>query len=357
MAVVAAIASVPVALLVAAGAAGASGGQIADRFEPANRCLAIASGSDYIAQAPDGYRTVANRAAAERFFFEPTGLGRYLIYDADRRLLAAGGGDRVEPVEAPGRPAEWALHRAPRGSFRIASVSRAGRLAVGRRHELVRSAAAHGSAARFRLVPARGCARYPDPSPGAHGAPPRSLNPDGTVLGFADTHLHITADMRAGGRVIDGKAFDRFGITRALGRDARNHGPDGSADVTGNLLRTGLPFGTHDTHGWPTFAGWPVHDTNTHQQIYYRWLERMWMAGERIVVAQTVEDEPICRIEPLRSHSCDEKHTIALEVRRLRALAALRRRPERRARRRLVPDRRRPGRRPGGSSSRASSRS
>ena len=85
-AVVAAIASGPVALLVAAGAAGASGGQIADRFEPANRCLAIASGSDYIAQAPDGYRAVANRAAAERFFFEPTGLGRYLIYDADRRL-------------------------------------------------------------------------------------------------------------------------------------------------------------------------------------------------------------------------------------------------------------------------------
>ena len=126
--------------------------------------------------------------------------------------------------------------------------------------------------------------------------------------------------MRAGGRVIDGKAFDRFGITRALGRDARNHGPDGSVDVTGNLLRTGLPFGTHDTHGWPTFAGWPVNDTNTHQQIYYRWLERVWMAGERVVVAQAVEDEPICRIEPERSHSCDEMDTIALEIRRLSAL-------------------------------------
>jgi hypothetical protein len=146
------------------------------------------------------------------------------------------------------------------------------------------------------------------------------VNPDGTVRGFVDTHLHITADMRAGGRVIDGKSYDRYGITRALGRDARNHGPDGSADVTGNLLRTGLPFGTHDVHGWPTFTGWPVHDTNTHQQIYFRWLERMWMAGERIVVAQTIEDEPLCRIEPVRAHSCNEEHTIALEVRRLRGL-------------------------------------
>ena len=49
--------------------------------------------------------------------------------------------------------------------------------------------------------------------------------------------------------------------------------------MTGNLLRTGLPFGTHDTHGWPTFAGWPTNDTNTHQQTYYVWLERAWRRG------------------------------------------------------------------------------
>ena len=42
-------------------------------------------------------------------------------------------------------------------------------------------------------------------------------------------------------------SFDRFGITEALGHDAELHGADGSDDVTGNLLRDGLPFGTHDT--------------------------------------------------------------------------------------------------------------
>ena len=46
----------------------------------------------------------------------------------------------------------------------------------------------------------------------------------------------------------------------------------------------------------------------------------MWLAGERIVVAQTIEDEPLCRIEPLRAHSCDEERAIALEVRRLQGL-------------------------------------
>ena len=45
------------------------------------------------------------------------------------------------------------------------------------------------------------------------------------MRGFVDSHLHITANMRAGGRVIDGEPFDRFGITGALGHDAGNHGP------------------------------------------------------------------------------------------------------------------------------------
>jgi hypothetical protein len=46
----------------------------------------------------------------------------------------------------------------------------------------------------------------------------------------------------------------------------------------------------------------------------------MWKAGERLVVAQTVEDEPLCRLEPRRSHSCDETETIKFEIRRLKEL-------------------------------------
>ena len=140
------------------------------------------------------------------------------------------------------------------------------------------------------------------------------------VHGFADLHLHITADMRAGGRVIHGRAFHPRGIARALGGDARTHGADGSLDVTGNLLRTGLPFGGHDTHGWPSFAGWPTHDTNTHQQVYFTWLQRAWRAGLRLVVAQTVEDEPICRLVPRSAYPCGETGAIARQVRRLRGL-------------------------------------
>ena len=37
------------------------------------------------------------------------------------------------------------------------------------------------------------------------------------MFGFVDDHLHITANMRAGGRSSHGEPFDRFGITEALG--------------------------------------------------------------------------------------------------------------------------------------------
>ena len=200
------------------------------------------------------------------------------------------------------------MPRVHRHRLRVTGVAAAAAILIG--------AVAEGAVAD------RGSSKGSDPEPktGARGRPFQGTHPDGSVLGFADGHLHITAEMRAGGRVIHGRSFSRFGVARALGGDERDHGPDGSLDVTGNLLRTGLPFGTHDTHGWSTFKGWPTHDTNTHQQTYWVWLKRAWQAGERLVVAQTIEDEPICRIQPRRSHPCDETKTIELEIRRLRAL-------------------------------------
>ncbi|HKP88614.1 MAG TPA: hypothetical protein VJT75_01450, partial [Thermoleophilaceae bacterium] len=174
--------------------------------------------------------------------------------------------------------------------------------------------------ARFAFVRARGCRRFPEAAVGVRGRGFRGTLRDGTVLGYADPHLHVTSDLRAGGRVIYGGNFHRFGIAEALGHDADYHGSDGSLDFTGNLLREGSPTGTHDTHGWPTFTGWPTYDTYTHQQVYYRWLQRAWKGGMRLVTAQLVEDQPLCETEPFRSHSCDETATIALQVRRLRAL-------------------------------------
>jgi microsomal dipeptidase-like Zn-dependent dipeptidase len=281
-------------VLLAAWPAGARARAVDSTIPLARGCFTLASAS--------GHRTLG-----KPFDLKPTGLGTYLLEDTRGRLLRVDGGR----VRRTGTPAT----AGPRDEWRIARVAR--------RTFTVRSTRDRRSAApwaRFRLLTAKGCRRFPEAGLDAGGRTFSGRTASGRVLGVAETHLHITANLRAGGRVISGEPFDRFGVIRALGRDAAVHGADGSRDVTGNLLRDGVPFGTHDVHGWPTFAGWPVTNTNTHQQIYYRWLQRAYLGGLRLVVAQTVEDDELCRIEPRRSHSCSEPATIALEARTLRAL-------------------------------------
>ncbi|MCD6016489.1 MAG: hypothetical protein K0R88_2573 [Solirubrobacterales bacterium] len=306
--------------------ASTGGRALGSEFALANRCLAIVSRAtgDRVVATADGYRA-APEADPARFFFKPTGLGTYMLSDQDGKLLSLGdpaaAGGAVVRSTAPGPAAEWAPALRSKRVARFRSTVDRTSLAVDHASgALVAVATDPGRSGRFELKPTGNCRRYPEASPGAAGKPFKGTNPDGTVFGFADTHLHITSEMRAGGAVVYGRSFHRFGITEALGHDAELHGADGSDDVTGNLLRDGLPFGTHDTDGWPGFAGWPVTDTNTHQQVYYGWLKRAWKAGERLVVGQTVEDQPLCEIEPRKAHSCDETEVIKAEIKRLRAL-------------------------------------
>ena len=286
----------------------------------ANRCVSIDAPDGrgaLVPAGPLGYEL--KRGGTSKFFLKPTGLGRYLVYEKAGRLMAAVG-ERVGVTETPGRAAEWAIRGGDSG-FTIQPTAGRGRLTAGGDGDLrIRRTRVVLPSQLFTFVRGGDCDRYPEAEVGARGKTFRGLKRDGSVFGFADSHLHINAAFRAGGRVIHGENFNRFGITKALGNDAADHGEDGSDDITGNLLRDGLPFGKHDTAGWPGFTGWPTAGTNTHQQLYYVWLQRAWKAGLRLIVAQTVEDEPICEIMPVKSHSCDETETIKREIKSLRAL-------------------------------------
>jgi hypothetical protein len=305
-------------------AASANAPKPATRFaQLANRCftMAPARGRSRVVSTGVGYRVARVPARrAERFHVKPTAIGSVMLHDGAGKLVATSGTSSgvVMRGDAPGKAAEWALKRARGRSFVLTATDGArGTLGVDpQSHALV-----IGVATRFRFTRARGCREFPEAGLGVVKGRPRFRKfRDGTLFGFADAHLHVTANQRAGGAVIYGENFNRFGIGEALGHDADVHGEDGSQDFTGNLLRDGSPAGTHDTHGWPTFAGWPVFDTYTHQQVYYRWLQRAYLAGLRLVVAQTVEDTPLCNIEPNKVHSCDETESVELQVRQLRAL-------------------------------------
>ena len=311
-------------LLPPTGTAGAARKKQAEPVHLANACFALRSAltGRYVGASGDTYRADRpGRGGAAAFFWKPSSLRSYLPMDREGRLLAVGPGGAIGRTQSPGPATDWRVSQSsgravslrPVGQRRSLTARGSGNLAL---------ASGGGRATLFVPVRTRGCAQFPEANVGASGRPLRGTDRKGNVLGFADMHLHITANQRAGGAILYGQPFDRYGISDALGHDADEHGADGSADVTGNLLRTGLPFGTHDTHGWPTFAGWPVNDTTTHQQTYYVWLKRNWMAGERLVVAQTVEDQAICEIEPVKVHSCDESEAVREQIQTLRGLQA-----------------------------------
>ena len=308
---------------VVAMASGLANGNAAARASTRAAARAHASGSVYaLANRCLSLRSVASgHLVASRLYLKPTALGRYMLYDRIGLLIGVSG-HQVSRVRAAGPRTEWipaALSRG--GAFTIRSAANGLRLAVAARGGGLTLSSTRGRRAQFQLVPAKDCKLFPEAQVNATGKTFQGTNRDGTVFGFIDDHLHITANMRGGGLVISGEPFHRFGIQAALGQDAKVHGVNGRLDITGNLLRDGIPTGTHDTHGWPTFKGWPTFDTQTHQQTYYLWLQRAWEAGERMVVAQTVDDAPMCKIEPRKtSPTCDETTSIDAQIRTLRAM-------------------------------------
>jgi microsomal dipeptidase-like Zn-dependent dipeptidase len=313
------------ALLAVAPCAAPAAGLDADVYALHGKCMSLSVGAGAVgADGTDGYRT---GGAATPFTLQATGLGTFLLEDAGGQLLGQRSGIAlparvVGPVggpEAAGPTAEWAVRHLGDGSRFTLRSTWSGNYIGADGDGIVR--VVH-TAQAIALRPATGCAAFPEASVDVSGTPASSRGKGDTVRGIVDAHLHITADMRAGGDVFGGEPFDRFGVVRALGAatDAAVHGADGSLDVTGNLLRDGVPFGTHDTGGWPAFAGWPTNNTNTHEQVYYKWLERAWRGGLRLAVAQTVEDAELCRIEPRRRYSCDETTAIRGQIHRLYAL-------------------------------------
>lgn len=299
----------------------------------ANQCRVLfAHAADaFVVAREDGYRAEGQLPAdGEPFFMEPTGLGAFVFHDRERQYLAVDDPvGEASGVPAPvgvtrtgdvGESAEWRLEGVPDG-VTITSTASGHRLVADPDGELgLAEKGDAGDRGRFRFVGASGCTPFPEAEIGAVGEPFAGTRSDGTVWGIADAHTQVSAFQRLGGKVIHGLPFHRFGITHALAEGSDDHGPEGTADFLGNFLRNGAPAGSHDTAGWPTFPEWPAYDTYTHQQSYYVWLQRMWMAGLRLMVTNAVADEQLCQIMPRREHGCDEMDTVRLQLASLREL-------------------------------------
>lgn len=253
-----------------------------------------------------GAATVTDATAATPFRMQATALGRYLFFGPGGRMLRIGALDGVSTTTTPGPPADWTIAAAgDRVSFasltegRGLSVDRSGRLTTARQVE-----------ARWRLEKATGCALFPDIAVGMTGTPFTGSSPTAPVKGFLDAHTHVGAFRFLGGRFHCGRPWSPYGVTVAL-QDCVDHQGNGAGAAAENLFATGAPVGTHDPVGWPTFEDWPRWDSLTHEGTYWRWIERAWRGGLRIMVNDLVENRALCEIYPLKAGtSCNEMDSV-----------------------------------------------
>ena len=270
------------------------------RFSLAGGCysLARASGGEPI-------------AAASRQRLQATDLGSYLLFGSARDFLAASG-DRVTRAVQPSPAADWQVEDAAPGSFTLSPASSPARVLAATDDGLAlvpRDGA--GPRSHFRFVPASGCAAFPEAELNVAGTPAKGKPAYGEVRGLFDGHMHWMTFEYLGGNFHCGRPWHRYGIPAALPDCAEIEGPQGAAAPVQNFLNYGSPVAPHDTTGWPKLTEWG-RENLTYEGTYYRWLERAWMAGLRLIAMPINENRELCQLLVNRRNPCDEMNTVRM---------------------------------------------
>ena len=305
--------------VVPASAAPARSAQASDAvYGLANNCYVLRSQSTgrLVSRDLTGYAAAAG--AGEPIHMRASALGRYLLYDSKASFVARGPLGNVVAAQQPDENADFKVNDAGSGSFRIVLTSAGKELsASGPGGQLV-LADPGGPAGLFSFQPASGCATFPEVETSTVGTPAKGPTPYSEVKGYLDAHMHMMAFEFLGGNVHCGRPWSPYGVTVAL-VDCPDHYPNGGGAALENVL-FGSPARTHDPVGWPTFKDWPHHKSLTHENSYYKWLERAWRGGLRSYVNLFVENVQLCELYPTKRNSCNEMDAVRLQARQIRAL-------------------------------------
>jgi hypothetical protein len=289
------------------------------RYALANGCYALRSRSAgrYVAKGGGGYAaSAATVAGAEHFRMQATALGKYLFYGVGRDLVAQASGPlagsgAVQPATDASPAADWQVDVAPGNGFKISLPSAGKVLAVsGGQLALVDPGA--GDSAIFTFEAAQGCAVYPEAETGASGKPMTTKTPWQEVRGTIDLHMHMTAFEFLGGRAHCGRPWSPYGAPYAL-VDCPDHTATAGCGAALENVLYGNPARCHDPVGWPTFKDWPNHASLTHEQSYYKWVERAYRGGLRVFVNLFVENKALCDVYPLKQNDCNEMNSVRLQ--------------------------------------------
>lgn len=305
-------------------------------FEVASSCYALRGGDPndsgfdsksgrYLSASEDGFSFSADTVEqASALRWRASDLGTYLLYDEQAHYLVVedaeansqGGFERkktilsdilkVDDSYLPG--AQWVLHASPR----IAGAYHLRHLKSGRYMTTTGVEEGLHKAAALYLEPKQGCADYPELTLDASGEVYAKPYDDGSVYGIVETHTHIFTNFGfGGGGIFHGSAFHPFGVEHALPSCELFHGEEGRKDLFGfgydkgsdldpmvlleSLVTGRTPEFNHFTDGYPKFTEWPSGPfSSTHQTQYYKWIERAYMGGLRLMVQHATSNKVIC---------------------------------------------------------------
>lgn len=279
-------------------------------YQFANQCYRMETGGSLLTIDPVSgeYLMGDNQQQAARFYMKPTGLGTYLFYDQGEQLLGA----HETPVRTQelDMRLEWRLEQLSDDSFALQATDAQGYLASNGASLYLSDS--FSEALAVSLKESENCATYPEISTNASGEPSVSEFEDGSVWGLADVHAHLFGTLAFGGNIMAGDVFHPLGVQKALQDCSVEHGIGGKTDITGFVTQepdynvgkqaARLPFlllfnqPLHNTDGYPEFSEWPNNQTTTHQIAYYKWLERAYLGGLRLMVNLLVESGPLCKV-------------------------------------------------------------
>ena len=289
-----------------------------DKYAMAGGCYALKSntiGKWVVRYGATGYRaTAGSSSTAEPFWFQATDLGQYLIWDSQKRFLSSANSTNAQAVTTPSATTEW--NAAPyKTSFTFTSPAGRKLGTTATAPDLLTS-----RTSTFYLVKVPGCAKWPEVSLNVSGPAFGGKTSFQEVRGYVDAHTHGMAFEFLGGDVHCGRPWHRYGVTYAL-KDCPDHEiANGNGAVLENFLRNGTPTGSHDPVGWPTFKDWPAPDSLTHEGTYWKWLERSWRGGQRMLVNLLVQNNKLCEVYPLKRTSCDDMDAVRLQAQDMRLM-------------------------------------
>src|SRR3954447_26981948 len=259
----------------------------ADRYSLANGCWTATDAA-------------SGQPVAEQVFMKATALGSYLLYTKDRKYLAAGDSG-LAPADAPSSAADFVVADASGGAFTLAPKS------------------TKATVATVRFAKATGCADFPEAALDATGTPFKGATSYGAVRGIVEGHNHWMAWNSFGGTLRCGKPWDSYGITFALPDCADRYGPEGSAAAVANTLGYGNPVHPHDTSNWPKFPNQSKDDL-LYEGEYYRWVQRVYMAGLRLMVMSVNENRVLCNTLVNHTVDCNEMNGVRRGFLEIKAL-------------------------------------